>query len=67
MNEQRLVDIETKIAYQERTIKELNEVVCQQQNQIDRLNATCKLLANRNKESSETSKYNLIDDRPPHY
>ncbi len=67
MNEQRLVDIETKIAFQELTIKELNDVVCEQQDQIDQLNAICKDIVNRNRESSDAARRNPADEIPPHY
>lgn len=68
MNEKRLVDIETKIAYQEDTIMQLNNVVCEQQKQIDQLEATCKLLIDRIRELSpaeETGKPKT--EIPPHY
>ena len=42
ISEQRIEDIEIKIAYQEKTIAELNSVVCKQQEQIDELNETFK-------------------------
>jgi SlyX protein len=45
MDEQRLIEIESKIAYQDDTIFQLNDVLCKQQNQIDRLeNLTQQLL-----------------------
>ena len=37
MNDDRLVEVETKLAYQEDTIQQLNEVICRQQDQIDAL------------------------------
>jgi SlyX protein len=37
MNEDRLIEIETKIAYQEQTIKDLNDVIYEQQKEIERL------------------------------
>jgi len=68
MDDQRLVDIETKLAYQDRTIKELNDVVYDQQKQIDQLHATCKRLERKVRESSPMQQQrNVIDERPPHY
>ena len=68
MDEDRLVDIETKIAYQENTIKELNDVVCKQQEEIAQLQKTCKLLFNQLKTVSvEPSGNNPKDEIPPHY
>jgi len=67
--EERLIKIEMKIAFQEETIKQLNEVVCEQQNQIQRLSAICDVLAKQGKEFSEFS--SRIDapanEKPPHY
>jgi len=37
--EARIIELETRIAYQEQLIQELNEVVTRQQNQIDALRA----------------------------
>ncbi|HDO25184.1 MAG TPA: SlyX family protein [Nitrospirae bacterium] len=68
MNEDRLVDIEGKIAFQENIIKELNDVVCRQQKQIDTLNLTCRQLVDQIKKMSGISSGgDLIDDKPPHY
>ena len=69
MGEERLVEIETKIAYHEQTIKDLNEVVYQQQQEIERLGLICDALVRRVKEFSE-----LVpgidapaNEKPPHY
>lgn len=70
MNEQRLVIIETKIAYQEDTIQQLNAVICTQQKQLDQLEYSCKLLIERLKgltEFSEISDKTLLNEKPPHY
>jgi len=69
MNEERLVNIETKIAFQEKTIKDLNDVVYEQQQEIERLASLCDALTKRVTEISEFSPG--IDapanERPPHY
>lgn len=68
MNEERLVDIETKVAYQEDTIMQLNDVVCQQQKQIAQLETTCKLLIDRIKEVSAAADAGKTEiEIPPHY
>ena len=69
MNEQRLIDIETKLAYQEDTIQQLNDVVCSQQKQIKHLETICKHLIDRSKEFSEiAAKVNAESlEKPPHY
>ena len=68
MNEDRLVDIETKIAFQENIIKDLSDEVYKQQKQIDSLNESLKLLLDQLRESSPLSPgINLQDEKPPHY
>jgi SlyX protein len=68
MNEDRLVEIETKIAFQEKTIKDLSDTVYNQQKQIDTLNETLKHLIDQIKDSSIISPgLNLKDEKPPHY
>ncbi len=68
MNEQRLVEIETKLAYQEDTIQQLNDVVCLQHNQLEKLETVCKHLMDRLKELSDdkTNSSSSIE-KPPHY
>lgn len=69
MSEERLVKIETKIAFQEQTIKDLNDVLCKQQQEIERLGSICDALVKRVKELSEFTPG--IDapakEKPPHY
>jgi SlyX protein len=68
MNNDRLVEIEIKIAYQEETIQALNDVICNQQKQIDQLEKTCQLLFDRLKNlSPATLEASPPDEKPPHY
>lgn len=68
MNENRLVEIETKIAFQENTIKDLSDTVYDQQKQIDTLHETLKHLIGQIKDSSIISSgRNVKDEKPPHY
>ncbi|MBU0972099.1 MAG: SlyX family protein [Proteobacteria bacterium] len=69
MNEDRLVKIEMKLAFQEQTIKDLNDVICAQQTQIQRLSAICAALVNQGKEFSEfTARIDApANEKPPHY
>lgn len=69
MNEERLTDIETKIAFQEDTIEELNKTVYQQQKKLERLEATCEALA-RHLTSLAESVNGITagaSEKPPHY
>jgi len=68
MIEERLVDIEIKLAYQEETMRELNSVVCEQQKQIDQLESVCKAFAGRIRDLSEVLEGRLpLNEKPPHY
>ena len=69
MDEKRLVAIETKIAFQERTIGELNDVLYEQQQEIERLGTLCDALV---KQVRELSRFipelnGAKNEKPPHY
>lgn len=68
MDEDRLVEVETKLAYQEDTIQQLNDVICRQQDQIDALLVKYELLVSRVKELAvDQPDDKPVDERPPHY
>lgn len=68
MDDDRLVEVETKLAYQEDTIHQLNDVICRQQDQIDALLAKHELLVTRVKElDNDLPEGDGVDERPPHY
>jgi SlyX protein len=68
ITEERLVDIEIKIARQEDLVDTLNQMVYQQQKKIDELEELCSALARRVKEvSSVDSESNPASEKPPHY
>ena len=68
MNDDRIIELEIKAVYQEDLLQELNKIVSQQQQQIERLEATCRLLNERIKSLSvEGGSGETIDEVPPHY
>jgi SlyX protein len=68
MNIERIIELEIKAAYQEDLLQELNKIVSQQQQQIDRLDATCKLLNDRIQSLSiDGGSGENIEEIPPHY
>jgi SlyX protein len=69
MSEDRLVEIETKIAFQEQTIKDLSDVLYEQQQEIERLGSICDALVKRVKEFSELAPGigAPATEKPPHY
>lgn len=70
MDEQKIIDLEIKLAYQEDLLQALNTVVSQQQQQISRLEKTCTVLNDRIKSLSEQRQAGEIGpvyEVPPHY
>lgn len=66
--DERLIDIETKLAYQEDLIQELNRIVSTQQQEISGLRRLCDELAERLRSLSESLQATgHADERPPHY
>jgi len=66
MDEDRLIDIETKMAHQEQLLSELNDALTDQQAQIGRLESLCQSLIDRLKSQVEHADPSG-DERPPHY
>ena len=68
MTEKRLDTIETKIAYQEKTISELNSVIIEQQKTIDRLEKTLKTVTDKIREIADSAGTDKgTNSKPPHY
>jgi SlyX protein len=74
ITEERIIDIEIKIAHQEDLLESLNNTVYQQQLQIDKLQTLCAGLVQQMRDMV-SSRHNagqgeggaLLDERPPHY
>jgi len=69
MIEERLEKIETKCAYQEDLIEELNKTVYLQQQKLTQLEATCESLARHIAAlyESASNESKPANERPPHY
>ncbi len=68
MNDDRLVNIEMKLAHQEQTLIELNDALAKQQETIMTLEQLCASMAERFRAMSETeTAESPVDERPPHY
>jgi SlyX protein len=66
--EQRLIDLEIKLSFQEDLIEQLNQVVVRHQQEIEAL--TRELLALRHSQGHDNSAAgfrSLRDELPPHY
>jgi SlyX protein len=67
-HEDRLIDIEIKLARQDDMLETLNQMTYRQQKKIDDLEALCSALARRIKDmASIDSERNLENEKPPHY
>ena len=68
MQDNRFIDIETKLSYQESLLDQLNSIIIEQQAELDMLKRSLKNLQERisvlNEIASETIN---ADERPPHY
>lgn len=69
MIENRLVDIETKLAYQEDTVQALNKIVSDQQGQLNRLQKSLEVLIERMQDlgGQLEDPAGSADEKPPHY
>lgn len=68
VDDDRLIDLETKIAHQEHLLGELDDALTNQQAQIAQLELLCKSLLDRIKSLPDgDSGGGTVDERPPHY
>ena len=68
MDEDRIIEIETKLAHQEHTVQALNDVVTEQSTRIGQLEDLCKALVDRLQSlASNLPATTETDERPPHY
>jgi len=67
MNESRLTELETKLAFAEDLLETLNQTVARQQGQIDSLQQQLRLLHQQLKEAVPDETRTPRDEIPPHY
>jgi SlyX protein len=66
--EERIIELETKVAYQEDTIQQLNDIVADQQRKLDLVENSLRTLVAKFKDVSEgVSNINPLHEKPPHY
>ena len=68
----RLEEIESRFAYQEQMLDELNDIIVRQQGQIDQLEALSRHLLEKLREldaneDSSGDGNDLLQEKPPHY
>lgn len=67
---QDVMELQTRVAFQEDTLQQLNAVVASQDQQLRELQQQLKLLAKRFDDSlfaQEQGTSTSVDERPPHY
>ena len=68
VDDEKIIDIETKLAHQEHLLSALNDALSSQQAQIAELEHLCQSLVERIRALSEAGGEAINDDeRPPHY
>ncbi len=68
VDENRLIDIESKLAHQEDLLAELNGALTNQQSQLTRLQALCEALVDRVRSvEGDSPEGDPTNERPPHY
>lgn len=68
--QEQLIDLQTRVAYQEDTLEQLNQVITQQDADINQLKQQIRILVQRMEDSLRTQGQDgelMQDERPPHY
>lgn len=69
--EEQLIDVQTRVAYQEDTLAQLNDVITKQDAEIVQLKQQIRLLAQRldelARDPAQAGETDITNDRPPHY
>ncbi len=68
MTDDRFIDLETRLAYQDEAIRSLSDTVARQQKRMDQLESLVRQLLDRVKSMNEpVYKGTPADEIPPHY
>ncbi len=67
VSEERFIDLETRLAFQEATLQDLSDTVAAQARQIEQLERTCLQLLERAASDGAAEKASLSAELPPHY
>ncbi|NPU93569.1 MAG: SlyX family protein [Gammaproteobacteria bacterium] len=65
--EDRITELETRIAFQEHNLQELSDEMYRQQKQIERLDNICRMLLQQMQDVSSALPAKPQDEKPPHY
>ncbi|MCH9671621.1 MAG: SlyX family protein [Gammaproteobacteria bacterium] len=67
MSEERIIELETRVAYQEDAIAELSSAIALQSGRIETLELKVDALIRRLREVVEANANQSPDEQPPHY
>jgi SlyX protein len=67
LSEERIVNLETKISYQEDLIQELNRIVANQEKRLARQEERNDIIAGKIKELTDMIEEAPVSQKPPHY
>ncbi len=68
MSDARLIELETRLAYQEQSIESLSDTVARQQRQLEALEALCRQLIERVQATGDgTQRASAVEEVPPHW
>ncbi|MGB0955786.1 MAG: SlyX family protein [Panacagrimonas sp.] len=68
MDDPRIIDLQTRIAFQEDTLRALDEVIQRQQDQLERIQRSLVALSERMRRiAAEQPANSAADEVPPHY
>ena len=65
--EERLMEVESRLTFQEEGIQSLSELVYAQQLQLERLENSFNLLSQRLQDAAQSEQAKVVDEPPPHY
>ena len=68
--EDRVTELEIQLAHAQRLYEQLNEVVTEQSRRLDLIERLCERLQTQYKELKERqpeSRFDPVDEKPPHY
>lgn len=67
MDSETLIDLQTRIAFQEQSLEEMNTVLTRQQKQIEVLVRELRALRDQYESLSAHGQAGQIEEKPPHY
>lgn len=67
MDDQRLIEIETRVAWQDDALRQLSDALARQQRDIDRLQRLCQALQSQLEAAVDGSRSAPANEPPPHY